>query len=75
MRKHTADTIIEQILWIQNRNHFAGQSHRRKRLNQIVKEVEPQSEVGGHAVAAGAVISKNFLPDFIDRVNHLLKGI
>lgn len=44
-------------------------------LNQIVKEVEPQSEVGGHAVAAGAVISKNFLPDFIDRVNHLLKGI
>ncbi|MFX1516506.1 MAG: DHH family phosphoesterase [Promethearchaeota archaeon] len=45
-------------------------------LHQVVKEVEPQSEVGGHAVAAGAVISKSFLPDFIDRVNQLLlKGM
>ena len=45
-------------------------------LNEIVKELEPQSEVGGHAVAAGAIISESFLTDFIARVNQrILKGV
>ena len=41
-------------------------------LNQVIQEVEPQSEVGGHAVAAGAIISESFLTDFIARVNQLV---
>lgn len=41
-------------------------------LNQVIQEVEPQSEVGGHAVAAGAIISENSLADFIARVNQLI---
>ncbi|MFW9906413.1 MAG: DHH family phosphoesterase [Candidatus Thorarchaeota archaeon] len=45
-------------------------------LNEVVKEVEPQSEVGGHAVAAGAIISENSLTDFIAQVNQrILKGM
>jgi RecJ-like exonuclease len=45
-------------------------------LNEVVKEVEPQSEVGGHAVAAGAMISESVLTDFIARVNQrILKGV
>ncbi|MFX0013651.1 MAG: DHH family phosphoesterase [Promethearchaeota archaeon] len=42
-------------------------------LNQVVEEVEPESEVGGHTAAAGAIISEKFLPDFIDRVNQLVQ--
>jgi single-stranded-DNA-specific exonuclease len=45
-------------------------------LNEVVSKVEPQSEVGGHAVAAGAIISEIFLTDFIAHVNQLiLKGM
>jgi hypothetical protein len=45
-------------------------------LHEVVKEVEPQSEVGGHTVAAGAIISESFLTDFIARVNQrILKGM
>lgn len=39
-------------------------------LNQVIQDVEPKSEVGGHAVAAGAIISESFLADFIARVNQ-----
>ncbi|MFX0124043.1 MAG: DHH family phosphoesterase [Candidatus Hodarchaeota archaeon] len=41
-------------------------------LNQVIQEVEPHSEVGGHAVAAGAIISERSLADFIARVNQLV---
>ncbi len=42
-------------------------------LNQAVQEVEPESEVGGHAAAAGAIISEAFLSDFVARVNQLIQ--
>ena len=45
-------------------------------LNQVVQEVEPRSEVGGHTVAAGAIISESFLNDFIGHLSRLiLKGM
>jgi len=34
MRRHTIETLIEQIIWIQTRNHRAYLSHRRKRLQE-----------------------------------------
>ncbi len=42
-------------------------------LNQVVQDVEPESEVGGHDAAAGAIISETFLDDFIAQINHLIK--
>ncbi|UCG00590.1 MAG: DHH family phosphoesterase [Candidatus Heimdallarchaeota archaeon] len=41
-------------------------------LTQVMQKVEPQSEVGGHAAAAGAIISERFLTDFITQVNQLI---
>jgi hypothetical protein len=38
MKKHSLDTLIEQVTWIQARNHRAYLSHRRKRLRELVKE-------------------------------------
>jgi hypothetical protein len=39
MKRHTFETLIDQIAWIQARNHRAYLSHRRKRLNQVFKEL------------------------------------
>lgn len=41
-------------------------------LNQVIRDIEPNSEVGGHAAAAGAIISEALLSDFIARVNQLV---
>lgn len=41
-------------------------------LNQVINRVEPDSEVGGHAAAAGAIISETSLEDFISQVNQLI---
>jgi hypothetical protein len=38
MKKHTFETLIEQVAWIQAKNHRAHLSHRRKREQEIVKE-------------------------------------
>jgi len=27
MKRHTLETLIEQVIWIQNRNHRAHMSH------------------------------------------------
>jgi len=35
MKKHTVESLIEQILWIQERNHRAYLSHRRKRIKNL----------------------------------------
>ncbi|UCE12889.1 MAG: DHH family phosphoesterase [Candidatus Heimdallarchaeota archaeon] len=40
-------------------------------LNQVIDRVEPDSEVGGHAAAAGAIISEISLEDFVSQVNQL----
>ncbi len=37
MIKHTLETLIEQVVWIQNRNHRANLSHRRRQLRKLVK--------------------------------------
>jgi hypothetical protein len=37
MRKHKLDTLIEQIIWIQERNHRSYLSHRRKNLIKLSK--------------------------------------
>ncbi len=38
MKKHSLETLIEQVVWIQKRNHRAYLSHRRRRLREIVKD-------------------------------------
>jgi len=38
MGKHTLDTLIELIVWVQQKNHRAYLSHRKKRLKQIIKD-------------------------------------
>ena len=38
MKRHTLDSLLEQIGWIQRRNHRAYLSHRKKRLREVVKE-------------------------------------
>ena len=35
MKKHTVKSLIEQILWIQARNHRAYLSHRIRRMNKL----------------------------------------
>jgi len=40
MKRHTFETLVEQIIWIQRRNHRAYLSHRKKRLLKLVKEHE-----------------------------------
>ena len=42
-------------------------------LNQVIQELDPSFEVGGHAAAAGAMISETFLNDLIFRVNQLVQ--
>jgi RecJ-like exonuclease len=45
-------------------------------LNQVIRDVEPNSEVGGHAAAAGAIILEASLDVFVARVNQLvLEGL
>jgi hypothetical protein len=38
MKPQSLETLISQILWIQARNHRAYLSHRKKRLQELVKE-------------------------------------
>jgi len=38
MKRQTFETLIEQIIWIQERNHRAYLSHRRKRIRKLFKE-------------------------------------
>ena len=38
MRKHSLDTLIEQVIWIQDRNHRAYLSHRKRRLRELNKD-------------------------------------
>ena len=40
MKKQALDTLIEQIVWIQNQNHRAYLSHRRKRLLILSKSIK-----------------------------------
>lgn len=42
-------------------------------LNQVIQELDPSFEVGGHAAAAGAIISEISLNDLIARVNQLVQ--
>ncbi len=42
-------------------------------LSQVIQEFDPSFEVGGHAAAAGALISETFLNDLIVRVNQLVQ--
>ncbi|MFX1285459.1 MAG: DHH family phosphoesterase [Promethearchaeota archaeon] len=41
-------------------------------LSQIIRDIAPESEVGGHAAAAGAIISESYLSDFIAQVNQFI---
>lgn len=41
-------------------------------LSQVIRKVEPGSEVGGHAAAAGAIISEPSLNEFIKYVDQLV---
>jgi len=36
MKKHTLETTIELVIWIQNKNHRAALSHRRKRERELL---------------------------------------
>jgi hypothetical protein len=38
IKRHTLETLFEQIVWIQRRNHRAYLSHRKRRLKEVVKE-------------------------------------
>jgi hypothetical protein len=38
MKKVTVDGLIEQIAWIQGRNHCAYLSHRKRRMRKLVKD-------------------------------------
>jgi hypothetical protein len=38
MKQQTFMNLIEQIAWIQARNHRAYLSHRKRRLRELVKE-------------------------------------
>jgi len=40
-------------------------------LKQVAEEMDQKFEIGGHAAAAGAMISEKFLNDFVFRVNQL----
>jgi hypothetical protein len=39
MKKRTLERLLNQIKWIQTRNHRAYLSHRKKRLGLIVKDL------------------------------------
>ncbi|MFC1789315.1 hypothetical protein ACFLZE_05340, partial [Thermodesulfobacteriota bacterium] len=36
MKKHTLETLIEEVIWIQNKNHQAAFSHRRRRERELL---------------------------------------
>jgi len=38
MKRHTFVSLLDQIAWLQARNHRAYLSHRKKRLYELVKE-------------------------------------
>lgn len=38
MKRHTVETLIEQVVWVQNQNHRAYLSHRRKRMRDLFNE-------------------------------------
>jgi hypothetical protein len=38
MKRHTVETLLEQIAWVQKQNHRAYLSHRRRRIREILKE-------------------------------------
>ena len=38
MKQHTFESLLEQIIWIQTRNHRAYLSHRRKRMRELSNE-------------------------------------
>ena len=35
MKRHTVESLLDEIEWIQARNHRAYLSHRRKRLREL----------------------------------------
>jgi hypothetical protein len=37
MKRHTFESLLEQIAWIQARNHRAYLSHRKKRLRELAE--------------------------------------
>ncbi|MFX0051574.1 MAG: DHHA1 domain-containing protein [Candidatus Hermodarchaeota archaeon] len=41
-------------------------------LTRVIQEVEPDSEVGGHSAAAGAIISESSLHEFIKLIDQLV---
>jgi hypothetical protein len=38
MKRQTFKTLLEQIAWIQTRNHWAYLSHWKRRLRVLIKE-------------------------------------
>lgn len=38
MKRHTFESLLEQIAWIQARNHRSYLSHRRKRIQELGNE-------------------------------------
>ena len=38
MKRHTLETLLEQIVWVQIQNHRAYLSHRRRRILKLAKE-------------------------------------
>jgi hypothetical protein len=38
MKRHTLENLLEKIVWIQERNHRAYLSHRKRRLHNLVKD-------------------------------------
>jgi hypothetical protein len=38
MKRHTFESLLEQVAWIQARNHRAYLSHRKRRMREIFKE-------------------------------------
>jgi hypothetical protein len=38
MKRQTLESLIEQIAWLQARNHRSYLSHRRRRIRELVKE-------------------------------------
>jgi hypothetical protein len=37
MKRHTFESLLEQIAWIQARNHRAYLSHRKRRLRELAE--------------------------------------
>ena len=45
MKRHTLENLLEKIVWIQERNHRAYLSHRKRRLRNLIKDLGKETTV------------------------------